>query len=128
MADFDKAFKKVIFNEGGYVNDPDDAGGETYMGISRRAYPNSIIWKHIDEVTKKYKTVKTINQKLKENIELTEKIKAIYKSDYWMPFNLDKGYSQRLANQIFDNAVNRGVSATKKLIQRIKNEMEMFKK
>lgn len=128
MADFDRAFKKVVFNEGGYVNDPDDAGGETYMGISRRAYPNSIIWKHIDEITKKYKTIKTINQKLKENIELTEKIKAIYKSDYWMPFNLDNVNTQRLADQIFDNAVNRGVSATKKLIQRIKNEMEMFKK
>lgn len=128
MADFDRAFKKVVFNEGGYVNDPDDAGGETYMGISRRAYPNSIIWKHIDEITKRYKTIKTINQKLKENIELTEKIKAIYKSDYWMPFNLDNVNTQRLADQIFDNAVNRGVSATKKLIQRIKNEMEMFKK
>lgn len=128
MADFDRAFKKVVFNEGGYVNDPDDAGGETYMGISRRAYPNSIIWKHIDEITKRYKTIKTINQKLKENTELTEKIKAIYKSDYWMPFNLDNVNTQRLADQIFDNAVNRGVSATKKLIQRIKNEMEMFKK
>ena len=128
MADFEKSFKRVVFNEGGYVNDPDDAGGETYMGISRRAYPNSIIWKHIDEITKKYMTIKIINQKLKENTELTEKIKAIYKSDYWMPFNLDKGYSQRLADQIFDNAVNRGVASTKKLIQRIKNEMEMFKK
>lgn len=128
MADFDKAFEKVIFNEGGYVNDKDDAGGETYMGISRKAHPNSIIWYIIDEITAKYKKVSDINKELKKNDELTALIKAIYKSDYWNPFNLNKERSQRLANQIFDNAVNRGVSATKLLLRRIKNEMEMFNK
>lgn len=128
MADFDTAFKKVVFNEGGYVNDKDDAGGETYMGISRRAHPNSLIWNIIDEVTERYKSVKDINRELKKNEELTALIKALYKSDYWSPFNLNKESSQRLANQIFDNAVNRGVSATKKLIQRIKNEMGIIKK
>lgn len=128
MADFDTAFEKVVFNEGGYVNDKDDAGGETYMGISRRAHPNSLIWNIIDEVTKRYSSVKDINRELKKNDELTALIKALYKSDYWSPFNLNKLSSQRLANQIFDNAVNRGVSATKKLIQRIKNEMGIIKK
>lgn len=128
MADFNKAFELIVFNEGGYVNDPDDKGGETYMGISRRAHPNAIIWKHVDKITAKYKTAKTITKYLKQNKELTDEIKSLYKSDYWIVFNLDKEKSQRLANQIFDNAVNRGVSATKKLLQRIKNEMEMFKK
>lgn len=127
MADFNKAFELIVFNEGGYVNDPDDKGGETYMGISRRAHPNAIIWKHVDKITAKYKTAKTITKYLKQNQELTNEIKSLYKSDYWMIFNLDKEKSQRLANQIFDNAVNRGVNATKKLLQRIKNEMEVFK-
>ena len=54
MADFNIAFNKVVFHEGGYVNDPEDRGGETYMGISRRAHPSSNIWYHIDKVTKKY--------------------------------------------------------------------------
>lgn len=128
MADFDKAFEKVVFNEGGYVNDPDDAGGETYMGISRKHHPNSLIWYIIDKVTSKCKDVSEINRCLKANTELNDLVKSIYKSDYWSPFNLNKEKSQRLANQIFDNAVNRGVAATKKLIQRIKNEMDMFKK
>mgnify|MGYP002957326922 CR=1 FL=1 len=39
MANFNEEFKKVILVEGGYVNDPDDAGGETYLGISRRYNP-----------------------------------------------------------------------------------------
>lgn len=127
MANFDKAFELIVFNEGGYVNDPDDKGGETYMGISRRAHPDSIIWKYVDKITAKYKTAKTITKHLKENKDLTAEIKSLYKSDYWSVFNLDKEKSQKLANQIFDNAVNRGVNATKKLLQRIKNEMEMFK-
>lgn len=128
MANFDEAFNKIIYNEGGYVNDPDDTGGETYMGISRRAHPNAIIWKHIDKITAKYKTAKTIDKHLKQNKELTDEIKSIYKSDYWMKFNLDKEKSQRLANQIFDNAVNRGVSATRDTLNRVKNEMGMVKK
>lgn len=128
MADFNKAFNKVVFNEGGYVNDKDDAGGETYMGISRVHNPNSLIWPIIDEITSKFKKVSDINKELKKNEELTVLVKALYKSDYWNPFNLNKEKSQKLANQIFDNAVNRGVSATKKLIQRIKNEMAIIKK
>ena len=39
MAKFDEEFDKVILAEGGYVNDPDDAGGETYLGISRKNNP-----------------------------------------------------------------------------------------
>ena len=127
MANFKEAFEKVVFNEGGYVNDPDDAGGETYMGISRKAHPNAIIWKHVDKITAKYKTAKTITKYLKQNKELTHEIEAIYKSDYWAKFNLDKEKSQRLANQIFDSAVNCGVSATLKRINRVKNEMDSVK-
>ena len=127
MANFKEAFDKVVFNEGGYVNDPDDAGGETYMGISSKAHPNAIIWKHIDKITAKYKTAKTITKYLKQNEELTNEIEAIYKSDYWSRFNLDKEKSQRLANQIFDSAVNCGVSATLKRINRVKNELDSVK-
>ncbi|MBW1801582.1 MAG: hypothetical protein JRJ85_12745, partial [Deltaproteobacteria bacterium] len=40
MAKFDEAFEKTTAIEGGYVFDPDDAGGETYKGISRRFNPS----------------------------------------------------------------------------------------
>lgn len=123
MAKFDEAIELIILNEGGYVNNPNDAGGETYMGISRKAHPKSKIWQYVDKVTVKYKTTKTINKYLKENKELTKLVKDIYKKDYWNPFNLDKEKSQRLANQIFDNAVNMGVSKTKSMLNRVKNEM-----
>ena len=43
MSAFDIAFKITIGHEGGYVNDPDDPGGETNYGISKRSYPDTDI-------------------------------------------------------------------------------------
>ena len=109
MANFDIAFRRTISAEGGYVNDPNDKGGETYMGISRRAHPTSKIWTYIDKVDKKGKTNKQITAILKTNNWLTHEIKEIYKKDYWNKFELDDCKSQKFSNEIFDDAVNRGV-------------------
>jgi len=46
MADYDSdtnfnlAIPVILQHEGGYVNDPNDAGGATKYGISQRTYPN----------------------------------------------------------------------------------------
>lgn len=128
MADFDKAFEKTILKEGGYVKDKDDRGGETFMGISRVHHPNSLIWMIVDEVTAKYTKISDINRELKKDKELITLVKSIYKSDYWSPFNLNKEKSQRLAEHIFDSAVNTGIANTRKMLQRVKNEMAMLKK
>jgi len=34
---FQEAFNETLRNEGGYVNDPADPGGETKWGISKRS-------------------------------------------------------------------------------------------
>lgn len=111
MANFDIAYKRTVNSEGGYGNHPNDKGGETYMGISRRAHPNSKIWEIIDKVDKKGKTNRQITAELKKNTWLTHYVKDIYKKDYWNVFELDKVKSQRVANEIFDDAVNRGIGA-----------------
>ena len=118
MANFTKSFNKIIVAEGGYINDPDDKGGETYLGISRKAHPNSLIWKDIDEYKKKY-SVKDLTKKLKSNKKLTKMIGELYKNDYWDIFDLDTVPNQKLAHQIFDDAVNRGVKSATKLIQQL---------
>lgn len=66
-----QAIKRILSLEGGYINDPDDSGGETIFGITRKNYPNLRLWSivdktknkqsiklndHIDEVTKVYQT------------------------------------------------------------------------
>ena len=37
MENFERAFAVVVGVEAGYVNNPDDPGGETKYGISKRA-------------------------------------------------------------------------------------------
>ena len=108
------------------------------MGISRRAHPDSKIWEIIDKVDKTGKTNRQITAELKKNTWLTHYVKDIYKKDYWNKFELDKVNYQRIANEIFDDAVNRGIGAaaytchiilgmppqrkiTKELLEKLKN-------
>ena len=94
MADFDKAIEKTLVNEGGYVNDPSDRGGETKYGISKRSYP-SVDIKNLTEAG----------------------AKEIYKRDYWDRLRADEIKSQKVAFELFDTAVNMGVRTASKLIQ-----------
>lgn len=120
MANFNEEFKKVILVEGGYVNDPDDAGGETYLGISRRYNPNSKIWNIIDNVKKQY-GIKGINNRLKNNQEVINEAKRIYKTNYWDILELDDIPSQKIAHELFDTAVNCGVINSINLAQQVCN-------
>lgn len=92
---FDKAFEAVIGVEGGYVNDPDDPGGETKYGISKRAYPA------VD--------IKTLT---------VETAKAIYRHDYWDKVRGD-ALPWPLSFFVFDAAVNTGVAPAVILLQKL---------
>lgn len=91
---FDRAVTFVLQWEGGEVNDPRDPGGHTKYGISKRAYP------HLD-IT---------------NLTSEQAI-GIYQTDYW---ELVKGDELPfpIALQTFDMAVNAGISAGAKCLQR----------
>lgn len=91
---FDEAFTRLLGHEGGYVNDPRDPGGETNWGISKRAYPN------VD--------IKTLTQ---------DSAKAIYRRDYWAPVRADE-LPDVVRFDVFDAAVNSGVSQAAKWLQR----------
>lgn len=81
---FDIAFARTVGHEGGYVNDPNDRGGETKYGISKAAYPNLDI---------KALTVADA--------------RAIYRRDYWAPCACD-AMLPNTALAVFDLAVNAG--------------------
>lgn len=119
MADFEKAFKKIIANEGGYVNDKDDKGGETFMGITRKNHPNISLWGIIDNYIDIYGTTYGLVKYIKNNDEAMSGIKSIYKKQYWDKLMLDKINSQLIANELFDDCVNRGVNATLKLVRKL---------
>lgn len=117
MANFDISFQKIAQAEGGYVNDPDDAGGETYMGISRKHNPNWKGWNHIDNI-KKYYGASNVNYNAKKSLALQSLVKELYKTNYWDVFALDDVPSQNVAHQIFDTTVNCGQKAAIKIAQK----------
>lgn len=119
MADFEKAFNKIIANEGGYVNDKDDKGGETFMGITRKNHPKAAIWNIIDEYIDAYGTYYGLVSYIKNNNKAMDSIKDIYRKQYWDKLSLDKVRSQSIANELFDDCVNRGVAATLKLVRKL---------
>ena len=119
MANFEKAFKKIIANEGGYVNDKDDKGGETFMGITRKNHPNISLWGIIDDYIDIYGTTYGLVKYIKNNDKAMSSIKSVYKKQYWDKLMLDKVNSQIIANELFDDCVNRGVNATLKLIKKL---------
>jgi len=116
MGDFDKAFKKTMMNEGGYVNDSDDAGGETYKGISRVFNPQWIGWEIIDQ----YKGDDNFPYRLYTIAGLQNNVESFYKDRYWNVNQLDE-FSQVLAEEMFDTGVNMGTERIAKYLQKALN-------
>jgi lysozyme family protein len=99
---FDQAFAKVIAHEGGYVNDHDDHGGETNLGVTKAAWAAYLGRAVLDGEMKAI----TVND-----------VKPFYKSMYWdrirgddLPAGVDYA--------AFDFAVNAGVKQSAKFLQR----------
>ena len=120
---FGEAFEKTMKHEGGYSNDPDDAGAETYMGISRRYHPNWTGWRIIDVQRKDYNRIiaKSLSQHLAQNQILQQYVKIFYKDNYWNTWRGDDFVDQALANEMFDTAVNMGVIRASMFLQRSLN-------
>ena len=93
-ADFERAVALILAHEGGYANDPNDPGGETNFGISKRSYPAEDI-AHLTAA----------------------RAAQIYRRDYWTPLRCDE-LPWALAVQVFDHGVNAGLSSAAKLLQR----------
>ena len=113
MAEFKKALALVLRNEGGYVNDPDDAGGETYKGIARNRNPSWSGWIRVDVL----KSGRGFPENLNSDNALQAAVSELYEVKYWHRVQGDDIESQDVAQSIFDFAVNAGVVASSKLAQ-----------
>lgn len=112
MAEFLKAYEITLQHEVGYANNPNDKGGETYCGISRKFFPNWSGWIHIDKWKKGGGDPKTLKYPY-----LEKEIKSFYKINFWDTMLLDKFTDQNLANELFDTGVNMGVKVASEMIQ-----------
>jgi lysozyme family protein len=113
MADFNQAFQLVIANEGGYVNDPDDPGGETYKGVARKIFSKWDGWIKIDLL----KRQSGFPGNLDKDVELQQDVEDFYRVNFWNKVKGDDITNQKVAESIFDFGVNAGVGTSASLAQ-----------
>jgi len=104
---FLNAYKNLIGAEGGYVDRPEDAGGETYKGISRKFHPDWEGWTIID----KYKDKPDFKSKIKKDKELEKLVQKFYYENYWEKFNGDK-LPYLIAEELLEQSVVLGTWKT----------------
>ncbi|HBB40901.1 MAG: hypothetical protein COW73_03910 [Nitrospirae bacterium CG18_big_fil_WC_8_21_14_2_50_70_55] len=117
MADFAAALALVLIHEGGYANDPDDRGGETYRGIARRFHPDWPGWSRVDALSRR----PGFPRSLETDPRLAAAVAAFYRDLYWDQFQGDALPDQRLAEELFDTAVNLGVRRAVRFLQEALN-------
>lgn len=97
---FNTIVQKTLTHEGGYVDDPQDKGGETNFGISKRYYPMEDI----------------------KNLTHARAIE-IYRRDFWEKPKINQIKDDALAAKLFDLGVNMGAKQAVKLLQRAMNDL-----
>lgn len=98
MNNFDDAFTALIGNEGGYVNNPDDPGGETNWGVTKKVAVANGYTGDMHNLSK-------------------AAAKSIAKKAYWDALSLD-AMDINVAYQVFDAAYNSGTTQAALWLQR----------
>lgn len=96
--DFDKAFDRLIGHEGRYSNHPADPGGETMWGVTARVARANGYTGPMRDMPR-------------------STAKAIYRRLYWDAVKADQ-LPESVRFDVFDGAVNSGVSQSAKWLQR----------
>lgn len=102
MNSFRKALDFILAAEGGYVNNPNDFGGETNFGITKSTY----------DAYRKQKSLPKQSVKFISSNEIEE----IYYKKYYLASGADKLTDKKLALVHFDTAVNMGISRANNLL------------
>jgi lysozyme family protein len=112
MEAWNEAFAFTLDYEGGWADNPNDRGGETYRGISRKNWPNWEGWETIDaeHVREGFPSM------LYSNVILAELVRQFYLKNFWAPICGDQ-LPRKMAIAAFDCAVNSGVGRAVRLMQ-----------
>lgn len=106
MSDFARALPIVLAAEGGYVDDPDDPGGETNLGITFRTWQK---WCADNGLSPKPMRVLT-----------PDDVEPVYRTRYWDAAQCDRlPWPLNLIH--FDCAVNTGIGPAIRQLQRALN-------
>ena len=94
---YDKCLETILHHEGGYVNHPEDPGGETNLGVTKRVYQEWGGTKDMKDLT-------------------FDDVAPIYKKNYWDKMKCDD-LPSGLDLCVFDFGVNAGPGRAAKYLQ-----------
>ncbi|ADL12735.1 glycoside hydrolase family 108 protein [Acetohalobium arabaticum] len=100
--EFERAFKKILDYEGGYSDEQKDHGGKTKYGITEKLARD---YGHEGEM---------------KDLEL-EKAKEIYYREFWANHLYSWIEDERIATEVFEQAVNMGAKTANKHLQKAYN-------
>ena len=98
-SNYDKCLETILHHEGGYVNHPQDPGGETNLGVTKRVYQEHGGTKDMKDL-------------------LVEDVAPIYKKGYWDKMKGDD-LPGGLDLCVFDFGVNAGPGRAAKFLQQM---------
>ena len=106
MGDFLISYKKAMKVEGGWADDPDDSGGQTWRGISRKNHPYWEGWSIIDWALVNLKDKQKFESFLAKNNELQSMVLDFYKKVFWDRMQLDRVQNQSICDELFEAGIN----------------------
>ena len=116
----DKAIKlidMILQHEGGFVNDPDDKGGFTYRGITRKNFPNWEGWQIVDT------NLPLKNGQIIKNEELEQYVREFYYDNFYHPMKIDEIDNMLISGHLLCHGVNAGIKNSVKILQKSINEI-----
>jgi len=116
MSDFEQAIKAILKHEGGWVDDPDDPGGETNFGISMLIIRR-------EGITPAQCGVKDFSPGALKRMPVSA-AKDIYRKLFWDKYGYSKIEDQTVATKVFDCGVNCGPSRSHAMIQKAVNTID----
>jgi lysozyme family protein len=117
MANFSISFQRTMGAEGGYANNPNDGGGETYRGIARNFNPNWSGWTIVDQI--KATNPPSLNAAFAANNDLQNHVESFYIANYWNVNRTAEINDQQIADQVFDTSVNSGIGRGARMLQQV---------
>lgn len=111
----DKAIKlidMILQHEGGFVNDPDDKGGFTYRGITRKNFPNWEGWQIVDT------NLPLKNGQIIKNEELEQYVREFYYDNFYHLMKIDEIDNMLISGHLLCHGVNAGIKNSVKILQK----------
>lgn len=119
MANYSEALCLLLAIERGYNCDPDDPGGETYKGIARAYWPQWSGWQLLDA----HKAADAFPQSMNGDAALATLVDHFYWDTFWLRVWGDRIADQPVAAELFEQAVNLGVTPAVMHLQRALNAL-----